>query len=66
MDISHHICWCIQIFECPNTHALVEVVMRNKNDPSSLLNSPTNFQSPSKKTAMEKKIPDAILLISVK
>ena len=47
-------------------HALVEVVMRNKNGPISLVNSPTNRLSPSKKTSMEKKIPDAILLISVK
>ena len=53
-------------FECPNIHALVEVVMRNKNGPISLLNSPSNRQSSSKKTFTEKKNPDAILLISVK
>ena len=53
-------------FECPNIHALVEVVMRNKNGPISLLNSPSNRQSSSKKTSIEKKNPDAILLISVK
>ena len=53
-------------FECPNIHALVEVVMRNKNGPISLLNSPTNRQSSSKKASIEKKIHDAISLVSVK